>query len=663
MRRLTVSVLLAAVVALMASALPATANPAQPRVGGGQSDALAVAAACTPNPATPLRQLRAMWIASVTNIDWPSATGLSAATQQAEFKSWLDLAVRRNLNAVVVQIRPSADAFWPSSYEPWSRYLTGTQGAGPGYDPLAFMVSEAHARNLEFHAWFNPYRVALTTDLTMLTATHPARVHPEWTFAYDGRRYYNPGIPAVRTFVEDAMMDAVTKYDVDGVHWDDYFYPYPVSGVAIPDATTFVQYGGGFSDIGDWRRNNVDLLVQEMSQRIHAAKPWVKFGISPFGIWRNASTDALGSQTSGLQSYDAIYADSRKWVKSGWLDYIAPQIYWHIGFTTADYAVLMPWWADLVAGTNTQLYIGQAAYRVGASGQSAQWQTTTELTNHVTLNRSYAEVDGDIYFSANDVLADRLGSITRLAADHYTRPALLPLSVPGTPPASPATPSGTRVSSGVQLNWTGSGTSYAVYRIAGAGPADACAFTDAANLLTTVRGTAYLDKSAVAGQTYTYYVTALDRLHNQSAPSGGRTVSGGAFSVIVDNTDSGRFTASANWGSSAYSAQRYGADYRFANPQSIADAAWWKADIPATGSYKIAVWYPANSGYNSATPYVVATTTGTVTVTVDQRSNGGTWVNLGTFTLAAGDHNVVGVSRWTTGTGYVIADAVRITAA
>jgi len=667
MRRIIGSFLLAAAVAVVASALPATAHPAQPRVGGQSGSPTAVVAvACTTNPATPHRQFRAMWIASVANIDWPSATGLSAATQQAEFRSWLDLAVQRKMNAVVVQIRPSADAFWPSPYEPWSKYLTGTQGGNPGYDPLAFMVSEAHARNLEFHAWFNPYRVALTTDLTTLAANHPARQHPEWTFAYDGKRYYDPGIPTVRDFVEDAMMDAVSRYDVDGVHWDDYFYPYPVSGVAIPDSTTFAQYGGGFSNIADWRRNNVNLLVQEMQQRIKAAKPWVTFGISPFGIWRNASTDPLGSQTSGLQSYDAIYADSRTWVKSGWLDYIAPQIYWHIGFTTADYAVLTPWWANVVAGTDTHLYIGQAAYRVGVSGQPAQWQTSTELTNHLFLNRDYPDVDGDVYFSAKDVRADRLGSITRLAADHYTRPALLPLApqLGGSAPASPPIPAGTRVSTGIQLSWTGSGTSYAVYRIAGAGPADSCAFADATNLLSTVRGTSYLDTTAAAGQTYTYYVTALDRLQNESAPSGGRTVTGsGAFSAIVDNTDSGRFTASANWGSSTYSTQRYGSDYRFATPVSASDAAWWKVNIPAAGSYKVEAWYPANSGYNSATPYVVATSTGTVTVTVDQRSNGGTWVTLGTFTLAAGDHNVVGVSRWTTGTGYVIADAVRITAA
>jgi uncharacterized lipoprotein YddW (UPF0748 family) len=643
------SLALATVAAVVAAGLPAISSEPAPQL-----------VACTTNPATPKRQLRAMWVASVANIDWPSQTGLSVAAQKSEFQGWLDLAVQRKMNAVVVQIRPTADAFWPSTFEPWSQYLTGTQGTNPGYDPLAYMVSEAHARNLEFHAWFNPYRVSLQTSLSALAPSHPARQHSGWTFAYDGKLYYNPGIPAVRQFVEDAMMDAVNRYDIDGVHWDDYFYPYPASGVAIPDSATFAQYGGGFSDIANWRRNNVDLLVQEMHQRIKAVKPWVKFGVSPFGIWRNAATDPLGSQTSGLQSYDAIYADTRKWVKSGWLDYIAPQIYWHIGFSTADYAVLTPWWANVVAGTGVQLYIGQAAYRVGASGQAAQWQTATELSSHLTFNRSYPEVDGDIYFSAKDVLADRLGGISRLAADHYTKPALRPASAGGAAPAAPSLTAATRVAGGVQLSWTGSGVSSAVYRLTGT--ADACSFADASNLVGTVRGsTSYLDSSAAANQAYTYYVSALDRLDTESAVSAGRSVPGsGPFSAIVDNTDSGRFTASANWGTSTFSAQRYGTDYRYANPVSSSDVAWYKVNIPAAGSYKVQVWYPANAGYNSSTPYIVATTSGNVSVAVDQRTGGGTWVTLGTYTLAAGDHNVVGVSRWTAGTGYVIADAVKV---
>ncbi|NRQ39452.1 family 10 glycosylhydrolase [Nonomuraea sp. NN258] len=601
-----------------------------------------------------------MWISTVANIDWPSRTGLSVSAQQAEFRAWLDLAVQKRMNAVVVQVRPTADAFWPSPYEPWSQWLTGTQGANPGYDPLAFMVAEAHARNLELHAWFNPYRVANHDDPSRLVTTHPARKNPDWRFAYGGKLYYNPGIPAVRDFIEDAIMDAVTRYDLDGVHLDDYFYPYPVSGQTIPDAATFSRYGGSFTDIGDWRRENVNLLVRELDQRIHAAKPWVSFGISPFGIWRNAGADPLGSRTSGLQSYDAIYADSRLWVKQGWVDYISPQIYWHLGFATAAYDVLTAWWAEAVRGTGVQLVIGQAAYRAGASGQDAAWQDPAELSDHLTYNRQHPEVAGDIFFSAKDVKANRIGAISTLVNAHYSRPALPPARGSAAAPGAPAITAATRVTGGVQLSWQGSGTSYAVYRVDGTPPsADPCFFADARNLIKTTRQTTFTDTTASGTQTY--YVTALNRTHQESQPSTGRSPgSSGAFSVIVDNAGPG-FTAGSAWGTSTYSAQAHGADYRFAAPVAASDPAWFGATIPSTGSYRVEVWYPANAGYNSATPHLVATANGNQTVTVDQRTGGGAWRSLGTFTLNAGAYNVVGVSRWTSTTGYVIADAVRIT--
>ncbi|MEV0588958.1 family 10 glycosylhydrolase [Nonomuraea sp. NPDC050310] len=620
----------------------------------------AAAAACTPDPATPKRQFRAMWVASVANIDWPSRSGLSAAAQQAEYRSWLDLAQRRNFNAVVVQIRPTADAFWPSGFEPWSQWLTGTQGGNPGYDPLAFMVAEAHARGLEFHAWFNPYRVANHDDASKLVTTHPARQNPSWRFAYGGKLYYNPGIPAVRAFIQDAIMDAVSRYDVDGVHLDDYFYPYPVSGQAIPDSAAFSQYGGGFTNVGDWRRDNVNRLIQELGQRVRTAKPHATFGVSPFGIWRNAGSDPLGSQTSGLQSYDAIYADTRKWVKQGWIDYVTPQLYWHVGFAAADYSVLTAWWSEVVRGTAVQLYIGQAAYRAGASGQEAAWQRPEELSSHLTINRGHPEVLGDVYFSAKDVRDDRIGSITRLVADHYTKPALLPAHGSAAAPAVPSITSAVRGTGGVALSWQGSGGSYAVYRVGGSGPADACAFADARNLLKVTSATSFTDTTASASATYTYYVSALNRTHQESAPSAGKVVtgSGGPFSAVIDGPAAG-----SAWGTSAFSAQRHGADYRFASPQAVSDPAWFRATIPSAGDYRVEVWYPADPGYNSATPYIVATSTGNRTLTVDQRTGGGQWRLLGTFPLAAGTANVVGVSRWTSATGYVIADAVRITAA
>ncbi|KWX01271.1 hypothetical protein LI90_2299 [Carbonactinospora thermoautotrophica] len=489
---------------------------------------------CRPDPAAPKRQFRALWIASVLNIDWPSKPGLSVAQQQAEYLSLLDVARKYRLNAVILQVRPTADAFWPSRYEPWSQWLTGQQGKHPGYDPLAFAVRAAHERNLEFHAWFNPYRVSMQADPAKLAPGHPAREHPEWIVRYGGKLYYNPGVPEARRFVQDAILDAVARYDVDGIHFDDYFYPYPVAGQDFPDDATYRRYGADFARKADWRRHNVDLLVSELSRRIHALKPWVKFGVSPFGVWRNKSTDPAGSDTrAGVQTYDDLYADTRKWVREEWLDYVVPQVYWAIGHAPADYAKLVPWWARQVAGTRVHLYIGQALYKVGSTTQSPGWSEPTEMTRHLTVNRRYPRVAGDVYFSAKDVRANRLGAMARVAADHYAHPALIPLMphLGGAAPPRPVITRAERTARGVALTWRaaaarqGDATAYAIYRFAGAAPR--CGFADARHLIAIVRAgrtRTFTDTGAEPGRTYTYYVTALDRLHQESRPSPGRTV-------------------------------------------------------------------------------------------------------------------------------------------
>jgi uncharacterized lipoprotein YddW (UPF0748 family) len=362
-----------------------------------------------------------MWVASVLNTDWPSAPGLSPAEQRAELLGLLDLAVERRLNAVVLQVRPAADAFWPSPYEPWSAYLTGTQGRDPGWDPLGTAVHEAHRRGLELHAWFNPYRAAMSDDPGLLAPAHPARLRPDWTVAYGGRLYYNPGIPEVRRFVQDAMLDAVRRYPVDAVHLDDYFYPYPVAGQAFGDDAAFAAYGAGFADRAAWRRHNTDLLVHETAARIRTVRPGTRFGISPFGVWRNAATDPLGSPTTaGVQTYDDLYADTRTWVRRGWIDYIVPQVYWNIGFAPADYAALIPWWADTVRGTPVDLYIGEALYKVGDPAQPAAWQDPRELLRHLDLCATRPEVRGNVYYSAGRVAADPLGAMS-LVQDRYAR--------------------------------------------------------------------------------------------------------------------------------------------------------------------------------------------------------------------------------------------------
>lgn len=366
------------------------------------------------------REMRGMWLASVANRDWPSRPGLPADQQRAELLGFLDAAVRRRLNTVVFQVRPTADALWPSPYEPWSEWLTGTQGRDPGWDPLGTAVHEAHRRGLELHAWFNPFRIANHADPSRLVPTHPARMHPDWVVPYGGKLYYNPGLPEVRRFVQDAMLDAVRRYPVDAVHWDDYFYPYPVAGQVFDDDAAYERYGGGFPDRASWRRNNIDRLVREMAVRVKRVRPRAQFGISPFGVWRNAATDPLGSDTrAGVQTYDDLYADTRGWVKRGWLDYVCPQLYWNIGFAAADYAKLVPWWDAVARGTGVRLYVGEALYKAGAAGQPAPWQDPAELSRHLTYAAGFRQVRGHVFFSAKEVAADPIGAMTRVVADHY----------------------------------------------------------------------------------------------------------------------------------------------------------------------------------------------------------------------------------------------------
>ncbi|GHF52302.1 glycoside hydrolase family 10 protein [Streptomyces morookaense] len=373
------------------------------------------------------REFRGMWTATVANIDWPSRPGLGPDLQRAELLALFDTAVARRLNAVILQLRPTADAFWPSRYEPWSEYLTGHQGRSPGWDPLAFAVREAHKRRLELHGWFNPYRVANHTDPGRLVPTHPARVHPDWVLPYGGKLYYNPGLPEVRRFVQDAMLDAVWRYDLDGVHFDDYFYPYPVSGRDFDDTAAYERYGAGFPDRAAWRRDNIDRLVRETGERIKRRKRHVQFGISPFAVWRNRTTDPRGSDTrAGVQTYDDLHADTRSWVRKGWIDYIVPQVYWEIGNRAADYAKLVPWWAETVRGTGVRLYVGEALYRAGDPAQPAPWQDPAELSRHLTLDAAHPEVQGNVYFSAKQVVSDPIGAMARVVRDHYPHRARPP---------------------------------------------------------------------------------------------------------------------------------------------------------------------------------------------------------------------------------------------
>lgn len=416
MRRVSRRTFAAAALSALVTAPGAAAAP------GAQSPLGAVGAGGAPGRRYSTA-LRGVWLATVDNRDWPSKPGLSAAAQQKELIAHLDRAVRDRLNTVILQVRPTADALWPSPHEPWSRCLTGTQGRSPGWDPLGTAVAEAHARGLQLHAWFNPYRIANHSDPARLTASHPARKHPDWVVRYGGKLYYNPGLPQVRSFVQDAMLDAVARYPVDAVHFDDYFYPYPVAGQSFDDDAAYDRYGGAFDDRAAWRRDNIDKLVRETAERIRRIRPGTQFGISPFGVWRNAAADNRGSDTrAGVQTYDDLYADTRTWVREGWIDYIVPQLYWNIGFAAADYAELVSWWAAVAQGSRTRLYIGEALYKAGAAGQPAEWQDPAELSRHLTLAARHAQVRGHVFFAGREVAKDPIGAMARVVADHYGRP-------------------------------------------------------------------------------------------------------------------------------------------------------------------------------------------------------------------------------------------------
>lgn len=478
------------------------------------------------------RQFRAAWIATVVNVDWPSKPGLTSEIQQQEFLHLLEELQRMHMNAVVVQVKPTADAFYPSEYGPWSQYLTGVQGQNPGYDPLAFMLEETHKRNMEFHAWCNPYRVSMQSDPAKLSQNHPARLHPDWLISYGGKLYYNPGIPATRTFILDSMMEIVRGYDIDAVHMDDYFYPYPVAGQDFPDEATYRQYGAEhFPQKADWRRDNVNQLMRDLAHSIKSAKSHVKLGVSPFGVWRNRATDPGGSDTTaGVQNYDDLYADTRTWIRNNWLDYIAPQIYWNIGFAPAAYEKLTAWWSREVAGYNVQLYVGQAAYKIPA------WGNSEEMPNQLKLNQQDSAVKGSIFFSVKDLLKNPLGFKDRLTDDLYKWWALTPVMpwLGGSAPSPVVLDQMQSSAQGVALRWIDQhhmdAAYYAIYRFPDHQPRGLRDFADPQYLLTTVRKLpdqaqqAFVDNSVQVGKPYTYYVTALDRLHHESAPSNGRSI-------------------------------------------------------------------------------------------------------------------------------------------
>ncbi|MDR1090664.1 MAG: family 10 glycosylhydrolase [Prevotella sp.] len=348
------------------------------------------------------RFIRGVWVATVANIDWPAQKGLSAEEQKQEMINLLDKVKAYNMNTIIFQIRPTADAFYKSEFEPYSHWLTGVQGQDPGYDPLRFTVDECHKRGLNIHVWLNPYRINNdTVGYNTYAKDHIINKHPEWVINYGKAKYFDPGLAEVRQFTCNVVKDIVNNYDIDAIHMDDYFYPYKIAKQEFPDSITFAKYPRGFKDKEDWRRNNVNLIIKEINETIKSVKPWVEFGISPFAIWRNKTEDPRGSDTKAMTNYDGLYADILLWQEKGWIDYVLPQLYFNIGYEIADYAILADWWSKYNYGAN--VYAGLAPYRVSKQAKQKEWHNSKELIRQIKRNMSDPNIKGEIYFSAKSL--------------------------------------------------------------------------------------------------------------------------------------------------------------------------------------------------------------------------------------------------------------------
>ena len=375
-------------------------------------------------PAQTTPEFRGVWVATVDNIDWPTKGDYNSNSQKASFIKLLEMHQRNGINALVVQIRPCTDAFYPSPFEPWSQWLTGIQGRPPSpyYDPLAFMISETHKRGMVFHAWMNPYRAEFNIFNSSMSATHITKVHPEWFLVYGDKRYFDPGNKEAQQYVTQVVTDVVSRYDLDAIHFDDYFYPYRIAGKEFPDESSFKKYGVGMKK-DDWRRSNTDSIISMLSYAIKKENKKCQFGISPFGVWRNQDKDPIdGSRTIGAQTnYDDLYANILLWLKKGWIDYVAPQLYWELGHRIAPYEVLLSWWSTHTYGK--YCYIGMGIYRANSN---PAWKELNQLPRQIVALRKTPNMKGMIFFSSKTFEKNPNGWNDSLRLNYFKVPVKVP---------------------------------------------------------------------------------------------------------------------------------------------------------------------------------------------------------------------------------------------
>ncbi|AZQ62547.1 glycoside hydrolase [Flammeovirga pectinis] len=470
------------------------------------------------------REFRGVWVATLNAIDWPYSEKDSADQQKEDFISLLDFHQKRGINAVIVQVRSSADVIYPSNIEPWCSSLSGKMGEAPKpfYDPLAFMIAETHKRGMEFHAWVNPFRAVTNIQSVKVSSDHVYKKHPEWILKYHNLAILNPGIPAARKYIESVIEEIISNYDIDALHFDDYFYPYPDHGEIKADRAAYRKYRAGNESIRDWRRANVNTFIEDIHALIIEKRPSLKFGVSPYGVWRNVRDDQNGSPTrSGYTSYDHLYADVRLWLQNGWIDYVAPQAYQSTKHRNIPFKELITWWSENSFGRH--LYAGHATYRVQTSLEKG-WRDNSEMPSQLYHTRSSEQIHGSVFYNSTSLLYNQGGMADSLK-NIYKVPALLPLMpwIDGTNPNPPEKPSIAVGDEGIELKWQNSlvaedgdlATSYVIYSTkAGKLPN----INDPREILCILSGnvSSYIDKRSLDLEKYTYLISALDRIHNES---------------------------------------------------------------------------------------------------------------------------------------------------